>query len=86
MYMSLYDAATNDKVGVDLVFNIGDKNSGHIICGSNEVTSNAYILIDYGTQCRAEANSGFQISSWVESHGYNSTKTIQTSKSSLSIW
>lgn len=50
----------------------------YIKCNKREVPTNQYTRIEFGTQCIAEANNGFQFNSWVENLGKNSSKTVST--------
>jgi YVTN family beta-propeller protein len=77
--ISIINGTTNNKIAVGVVFDMLPTNSGHIRCENEEVATNMYIFIDYGNGCKAEANNGFQFSSWSENLGHNSTKTIQIS-------
>jgi YVTN family beta-propeller protein len=75
--VSVIDGTINDVVA-EVVFNIHPFNAGHIKC-DKDIPTNGYVRIRSGTQCKAEANSGFVFSSWSEYLGHNSSKTITTS-------
>ena len=75
--VSVIDGSINDVVA-GVTFNIHPSNAGHIKC-NNDISTNVYVRIRSGTQCKAEANSGFVFSSWSENLGHNSSKTITTS-------
>jgi hypothetical protein len=47
-------------------------------------STNQYVLVEFGSQCEAEANNGFQFNSWTEILGHNSSKTITRSEISNS--
>ena len=75
--VSVIDGSINDIVA-GVTFNIHPFNAGHIKC-NKDIPTNVYVRIRSGTQCKAEANSGFVFSSWSENLGHNSSKTITTS-------
>ncbi len=60
-------------------FNIIPSNSGQIKCNHKEYPTKQLFRIAFASQCVAEANRGFQFSSWTEDLGNNSTKTISGS-------
>jgi YVTN family beta-propeller protein len=58
--VTMIDALTNQQV-VGITFNIQPPNAGHIKCidkdnQEKEIPSNTYIRIEFGAECRAEAN------------------------------
>ncbi len=75
--VSVIDGSINNIVA-GVTFNIHPFNAGHITC-NNDISTNVYVRIRFGTQCKAEANSGFVFSSWSENLGHNSSKTMTTS-------
>ena len=80
--VSVIDGDSNNVVA-GIIFNISPSDSGHIKCNNRESSSKQYI--DFGTQCVAEPNKGFQFSSWIEDLGQKSTKTISTSTVSIPL-
>jgi YVTN family beta-propeller protein len=69
---------TIDRTVANIRFSISPINSGHIKCDKKDIATNQYHLMESYTQCTAEANNGFQFSSWTENLGHNSIKTIST--------
>jgi YVTN family beta-propeller protein len=68
-----------DKLLSKVSFNINPPNSGHIICGNQEITTNIYNRIEFSTHCNAENNDGFRFNSWTEELGRNARRSINTS-------
>lgn len=58
--------------------------AGNIECNDIKVPTNQFVYVDFGSSCRAEANPGFQFSSWIEDLGNNSTRIISASSPSYS--
>ena len=76
--VSVIDGSIN-KVVAGVTFRISPPSSGHIKCNNKEFATNQYLRIVAGTQCKPEANKGFQSSTWIENLGHNSSKAMTTS-------
>jgi hypothetical protein len=72
-------------VAAGVTLNIIPTDSGHVICNNIESPDNQYLYVGFETQCTAIPNTGFQLVSWVENLGHNSTKTIKVSSPSNSF-
>ena len=57
--VSVIDGSIN-KVVAGVTFRISPPSSGHIKCNNKEFATNQYLRIVAGTQCKPEANKGFQ--------------------------
>jgi YVTN family beta-propeller protein len=86
--VSVIDGSTNQLL-VGLTFNIQPPNAANIICvdkdnHEKEIPVNTYIRVEFGAQCKIEANSGFMFTSWTQNLGstLDSTKTISTNSDS----
>ena len=79
--ISIVNSASH-KIIEGVNFKVYPSNSGHITCKYNEkydeITTNQFINVEYGTKCIAEPNSGYQFSSWTENLGKNSSKTLSS--------
>jgi YVTN family beta-propeller protein len=79
---AIYDVHTKLQSGV--AFNLHPFLGGQIKCNNVDVPTNQYVYVDFLTQCIAEANKGFQFTSWIENLGHNSTRAIGSSTNSNS--
>jgi len=84
--VSIIDGLINDII-TSITFNTSPTGAGHIVCGrgEQEVSTNNYFSIKFGTECKAKPNSGFSFSSWVENLGHNSTRTLRIAKTQTSL-
>jgi YVTN family beta-propeller protein len=73
----LYGISRQVQAGVS--FDVNPFHAGRIECKDLPVPTNQYFYIDFRTQCTAQANEGFQFSSWIENLGSNSSRTISAS-------
>jgi YVTN family beta-propeller protein len=71
---------TNKQVQVGVSFDLNPFHAGRIVCKDFTVPTNQYVYVDFRTQCTAQANEGFQFSSWAENTGSNSSRTISSSQ------
>jgi YVTN family beta-propeller protein len=76
--ISVIDGVTNNVVA-GVIFNVNPANSGHITCNGLDSPINQYLYISADANCIAKPNKGFELSSWVENLGHNSTRTIKSS-------
>ena len=74
----LYGASKQVQAGVS--FDVNPFHAGRIECNDITVPTNQYLYVDFRTQCTAQANQGFQFSSWIENLGSNSSRTIRASQ------
>ena len=76
--IAIINGITKNVVTGDM-FTLSPFASGHIKCDGQEVPTNQYVRMRYGTKCVAEPNKDYKFSSWTENLGHNSTKTISSS-------
>ena len=74
----LYGVSKQVQAGVS--FDVNPFHAGRIECKDFTVPTNQYFYVDFRTQCTAQANEGFQFSSWNEKSGGNSSRTISSSQ------
>ena len=88
VYVANYPSGTvsviDDKtqvIAAGVSFDVNPFHAGRILCNNidSAVPTNQYFFADYQTQCKAQANKGFQFSSWIEKLGGNSSRTINAS-------
>jgi hypothetical protein len=70
----------SQKVLAGISFDVNPFHGGRIECNKIRVPTNQYFYVDFRTQCTAQANPGFQFSSWIENLGSNASRTISTSQ------
>ena len=68
-----------DKLLSKVSFNVNPPNSGRIICGKQEITTNIYNTFEFNMHCNADNNDGFRFTSWTEELGLNARRSINTS-------
>jgi YVTN family beta-propeller protein len=74
----------NKKLQVGTSFEVEPFHAGQIECDGIKSPTNQYVYVDFQSSCKAQANKGFQFSSWSEDLGNNSTRTINVSTASNS--
>jgi YVTN family beta-propeller protein len=67
------------KVAAGVSFDVSPFHGGRIECNNVAIPTNQYFYVDFRTQCKAEANEGFQFNSWIENLEGNSSRTINAS-------
>lgn len=83
--VSVIDSVT-DEVVAGVTFDINPFSGGQIICNGLDVPINRHFYVSSGTECVAKPNNGYELASWVEMFDNNSTRTINASTTSGSLW
>ena len=77
-------SGTSKQIQAGVSFDVNPSHAGRVECsvgrGHITVPTNQHFYVDFRTQCTAQANQGFQFSSWIENLESDSSRTISASQ------